>query len=254
MQRVNCPILSVVVPSFNQGRYLPQNLEELFKMRPLGVEVIVMDGGSTDSTRDYLQRNADRIDFCVSEKDDGQAAAINAGLSRANGDWLAFQNSDDYFVEGALSQVLPILERTDADLIVGGTRFIDEHGSIIHEAKAKPIFRTIFSVKNFLHNQALFVRASFARKVGFLDPSLQFCLDYDWFIRLLEPRPKIQYLRYVIGVQRIHGDTKTARLQDIHAREFKLVRDRYFRWPEVAMAQAILPSYRAYRFVHGLVG
>src|SRR5437868_3496972 len=94
-------MFSIIVPSYNQGNFIAQTIDSILHQSYKNVEILVMDGGSTDSTIDVLKTYSDRI-FWLSEKDRGQTHAINKGLAHAKGDIITFLNSDDYYLDGTL--------------------------------------------------------------------------------------------------------------------------------------------------------
>lgn len=217
----------------------------------MGVEVLVLDGGSTDNTLEQIESARKAPAFLRSHKDSGQAAAINEGLSRSSGDWLAFQNSDDFYMPGAISLVSDFINSANAegiDLILGGTVFVDEQGEVQSIHYQKPISRLAMARRNYIHNQSMFISRSLFEKIGGLDPNLKFCLDYEWFLRILKQDPKIKIFKRILGAQRFHSSTKTSNMQDIHDEEFKSVRSKYFTSLEIALSSAWDPCYRAFRF------
>jgi glycosyltransferase involved in cell wall biosynthesis len=245
------PTLSIVVPSFNQGEFLNDNIGELVKYRG-DIEIIVMDGGSTDNTVQYLTDMTGSIDCWVSEKDRGQAHAINKGILRARAAWVGFQNSDDYYVAGALRSVLKEIREADGvDVIIGGTVFVDEQGRTIKSSLPKPIFYSALSVKNLVNNQSFFVARKFVERVGMLREDLDFCLDYEWFLRIFKEKPRVKYIYEVTGAQRFHENTKTQRMQTVHDREFEACRLKFFSPAQRVFGKIMFPGYRAFRLVFG---
>jgi glycosyltransferase involved in cell wall biosynthesis len=248
------PVLTVVTPSYNQSAYIRDCLAEPLAMSDHGVELIVMDGGSSDGTREILEELLGSRHRWESTKDRGQAHAINKGFALAQGEWVAFQNSDDYYLPGRLREITPILAReTRAELLLGGMAFVDARGEVLSEHYPKPIFLPCLSQLNFLNNQALFVRRTLLDRAGLLDENLRFCLDYEWFVRLLRARPKVRCLYRIIGAQRLHEDTKTSNLGAVHDEEFSRVARRYFSPAERFAGRALLQPYRAFRLVYGIL-
>ena len=96
------PLISIVMPSYNQAAYLEQALRSVLEQDCPGTEVLVVDGGSTDGSVEIIRRYADRLAWWVSEKDRGQSHAINKGLGLCDGEWFNWINSDDYLMSGAL--------------------------------------------------------------------------------------------------------------------------------------------------------
>jgi glycosyltransferase involved in cell wall biosynthesis len=113
------PTLSIITPSFNQAAFLPQTLDSVLNQKYPKLEYIVIDGGSTDGSREIIDSYSNRLTFWVSEKDRGQVHALNKGLQRATGDWVGWQNSDDFYLPGAFeSFALATQRHPDADIII----------------------------------------------------------------------------------------------------------------------------------------
>ncbi|MBD5635125.1 MAG: glycosyltransferase, partial [Candidatus Eremiobacteraeota bacterium] len=122
------PAISVVVPSLNQGHFIGTTLDSILSQGVADLEVIVVDGGSTDATLDVLRSFGDRISW-TSEADRGQSDAINKGLRRARGAIVCYLNSDDVFEPGALAHVTTFFAEHDVDWLFGRCRIIDENGA-----------------------------------------------------------------------------------------------------------------------------
>jgi glycosyltransferase involved in cell wall biosynthesis len=246
------PLLSIVVPSYNQAQYIAECLAEPIRCRALGVEVIVIDGGSSDGTKDLLEKRAGELDHWVSEKDRGQAHAINKGFVLARGEWVAFQNSDDYYLPGKLEDILALIRiRPKAEVILGGMLQVDAHGIPFRKILPKPILRLALARLNFVNNQALFIRRSLLDRVGPLDEGLRFCLDHEWFVRIFNRRPAVLYVPDYIGAQRYHETTKTANLQHVHDEEFKRIARTHFSPLERFFGFLALLPYMAFRYLYG---
>lgn len=251
------PLLSIIVPSLNQGDFIGrclQSIDDIGDEYRYLVEVLVLDGGSIDQTMDVVRQYVRIVSFSDSGPDGGQAAAINRGFGLASGRWLAFQNSDDYYDTAGLKASLDLLKSatSEVDLIQGGTLFTNLDGTTIHVSLPKPMTALCLCARNFMQNQSLFVRRDLLTNAGALNSSLQFCLDYDWFIRLLRCSTGKVYLYRVVGVQLMHPDTKTAKFQDLHDRERQTVRKHYFSRFQRAESWAILPIYGAFRKAYAL--
>lgn len=220
------------------------------------LEILIFDGGSKDNTVDVVLNHKNKPDYFVSEPDDGQAAAINSGLSMAKGDWVAFQNSDDFYMPGALDVVCDSLEginKEGYDIVVGGTLFVDSERKTLACHSQKPLLYLSFAARNYLHNQSLFVSREFLDKVGYLDSNLKFCLDYEWFLRIMKMNPKIKILKNIIGVQRFHEETKTSGMQNVHDFEFNEIRNIYFNRSEIILSKFVDPLYRIFRFSYSRI-
>lgn len=179
--------ISIVTPSYNQAEFITDNLTSVEHQTTANVEHVILDGGSDDGTVELLEAYEQRVDYDVvwrSEPDDGQSAAINEGFSRASGDIVGWLNSDDvYFDTGVFKRVAAHFERTGADVIYGDLAYVDEH-SRVTEIDVRPEFdRSKLAYRIVLGQPATFFR-SYVLDDQRLDTSLNFCMDYEFWIRL----------------------------------------------------------------------
>ena len=200
--------ISVVVPSYNQGPFLHATLDSLL-IQDCPVEVLVFDGGSTDKTLSILESYGDRIQF-VSQKDDGQADAINQGLQKAEGEILAYLNSDDIYYPGCLRRVLRYFEEhPECQALYGDAWHLYEDGSIMERYYTEPwSYPRLFDVC-YLCQPAVFWRREVVERFGLFDATLQYALDYDYWLRV-GAHSDFHYLQgaYLAG-SRLHEETKT---------------------------------------------
>jgi glycosyltransferase involved in cell wall biosynthesis len=211
----NFPLVSIVTPSYNQARYLERTICSVLDQDYANIEYLVVDGGSRDGSLEIIQRYADRLAWWVSEKDRGQTDAINKGFARAKGEILAWLNSDDTYEVNAVTEAVAFLqERPQVGLVYGDANFIDENGRIIGRF---PAAQTDYKHlrRGYVHipQQSAFWRADLWRKVGPLDPSFYFAMDYDLWIRLVAEAP-LQYLPRVWANFRLHSQGKTIAADD----------------------------------------
>jgi glycosyltransferase involved in cell wall biosynthesis len=209
-------LFSIITPSYNQARYLEATIQSVLNQDYPEVEYIIMDGGSTDGSADIIHKYAPRLAGWVSERDQGQTDAINKGFARARGDILAWINSDDTYEPGALSAAAAYLQaHPETGLVYGDANFIDGKGrSIGRFPAAQTDYRRLRQGYVHIPQQASFFRADLWRKVGPLDPSFYFAMDYDLWVRLAALSPVV----YLPGRQwanfRLHGDAKTVAADD----------------------------------------
>jgi glycosyltransferase involved in cell wall biosynthesis len=209
-------LISIVTPSFNQAPYLEATIRSVLEQDDAQIEYIVVDGGSKDGSREILERYSSRLAWWVSEPDHGQTEAINKGFARATGDVLAWLNSDDTYNPGALHQAIEALsQHPQAAMVYGDANYIDETGKIIGRF---PAAQTDYARlrQGYVHipQQSSFWRAEYWRKVGPLDPSFYFAMDYDLWVRLSSLAP----LAYIPGKTwanfRLHRGAKTISADD----------------------------------------
>lgn len=204
------PRISIVTPSFNQVQFLERTIDSVLSQGYPYLEYIIIDGGSTDGSVDIIQKYGDYLAFWVSEPDRGQTHAINKGLRRATGEWVAWQNSDDIFYPGALKSFSEAaVECSEAALIIGNMNLIDKDDRLIRDIKyVTPTYDALRAEGMVLTNQAAFWRRSVHEKLGFLDEALAYGFDYEWFLRLLH-KNKAAHVNQTWGGLRLHEATKT---------------------------------------------
>ena len=205
------PLVSIVTPSFNQARFIRETIESVLGQDYPRIEYIVMDGGSTDGTLDILRRYDGRL-IWSSEWDRGQADAINKGFRRARGEILAWLNSDDTYLPGAVSAAVGHLVRhPDCAMVYGDGFLIDERGDVTGPFPATEPFNLwkLVYVSDFILQQTTFFRRSAVEAVGYLDESLHWGLDWDLFIKLGK-RFRVDYLPSQMANLREYTSTKTS--------------------------------------------
>lgn len=219
------PLISIVTPSFNQVEFLERTIRSVLEQDYPYIEYIIIDGGSTDGSVELIKRYESRLAYWVSEKDRGQAHAINKGLKRATGDWVAWQNSDDTYYPGAFSQLAAAtLANGAAKLIVGNMNLIDRHDEVLREMKyVKPSYKSLLAEGMVLTNQAAFWKRSLHDEVGFLNETLDCGFDYEWFLRVLAHTSQSHHINAALGGLRLHSDTKTSNRQAVFDQEYQKI-------------------------------
>lgn len=211
------PKLSIIIPSFNQGEYLEETLLSVIDQNYPNLELIVIDGGSTDGSVEIIQKFESDISYWVSEKDGGQAHAINKGLAVATGDFVAYMNSDDQYYPNAFEQIFSTLPK-NADFIHGPVRTGESPDSgidlgIRQPKKLKParLLKFFYKIDFMIPSQSVFIRRSFLEQTNqkFLDESLHFCLDMEWYFRIIAANAKIFQYTTPRAFFRYNNTTKT---------------------------------------------
>jgi glycosyltransferase involved in cell wall biosynthesis len=178
------PLVTVVTPSYNQGRFIRQTIESVLAQDYPSIEYIVMDGGSTDETRSILEGYTGRVDW-VSNPDRGQASAVNEGWQRGRGEILGWVNSDDAYLGGAVRAAVTYLRsHPDVSAVYGEAYHTDEAGEILARYPTAPFDFDRLKETCFICQPTVFVRRSAVERGGYLDEALQFCMDYDLWIRI----------------------------------------------------------------------
>lgn len=212
--------ITVVTPSYNQAEFVGQTMRSVHEQDHPDIEHIVMDGGSTDGSLEVLQEYANQATV-VSEPDDGQTDAINKGLRRATGDIVCWLNSDDYFLPGALSTVAAYFqEHPDVMWVTGDCVIVDRDGSPIQQPVRwyKRALRALgprffLGFTNAVAQPATFWRRELHDRLGLLDESLDYTMDYDWWLRLRdEGRPGT--IGRPLAAFRIHDQSKSGSLYE----------------------------------------
>lgn len=178
------PRVFVVMPSYNQARFVRQAIDSVLNQGYEPLRLLVMDGGSTDGTVDVLRSYGDRLEF-VSRKDRGQSDALNRGLARADGDIVCWLNSDDAFLPGALHAVADAFRRhPDAAFVYGKGWNVDENGRLLGDTGVLPFnLWKLIHHRNYIHQPSCFFRKSLFARVGPVAEDLHYVMDWDLWIR-----------------------------------------------------------------------
>ena len=214
--------ISAITPSYNQGEFLPECLETVWFQTRAPIEHLVYDPGSTDNSREIVKNHPkSRL---IAEPDEGQADAISRGMMEAKGDIIAWINSDDYYPDPNVFKV--VVEAFDADdsldIIYGRGVYVGKNNEYLRDA---------YVVKNpdqlswRLHKEvgilqpATFIRRRLIEKIGILRKDLNFCMDYEFWIRACKSGAKFKYLDRTLACARYYSENKTMGARDKSLRE-----------------------------------
>jgi len=205
------PLVSIIVPSFQQARFLRTAIDSILSQEYKPLEVLVLDGGSTDGSREILESYDDRIWF-RSVQDRGQCHAINEGFERSRGEFVAWLNSDDFYYPGAISHAVEVLRRKpEIGLVYGEGNLVAEDGNVMWrfpETVPFDLWR-LANHSDYILQPTVFFRRDALFECGLLDENLNWGLDWDLWIRLGKRFP-FSYTEKVLAASRIYSDTKTA--------------------------------------------
>jgi tetratricopeptide (TPR) repeat protein len=213
------PRISIVTPSYNQGHFIEETILSVLHQNYPNLQYIVVDGNSTDDTRAILERYRDRIDHLIIEPDDGQTQAINKGFRLADGEMIAWLNSDDMYGPGTLHQVALHWLHSRADVLAGICAEHRDHSFAVinkpsatnrdfNTAQLARIFPHWFSGMYFFQPEVFFTKALFDR-VGPLDESLHYAMDYDLWMRFAKGGAQLEVIDWPCAFFRLHDAQKT---------------------------------------------
>jgi len=224
---------SIVTPSYNQGSFIERTLSSVANQKGVEYEHVVFDGGSTDETLDILKRFVPPVRW-VSEKDCGQADAVNKGIRATDGEIIGWLNSDDIYYPGALARVATYFaEHPEIDAVYGQADHIDLVDRAFENYPSEPSNFERLKETCFICQPALFLRRRAVAHHGLLDESLHFCMDYEYWLRLGKAGARFGYLEQKLAGSRLYADNKTlgARVK-VHAEINNMLRSMFGKVPE----------------------
>jgi glycosyltransferase involved in cell wall biosynthesis len=210
---VSGPLVSVVTPSLDQGRYLREALDSVRSQTYAPIEHVVVDGGSTDETLEILQASEDVR--WTSERDRGQSHALNKAFSLATGEILGWLNADDAYLPHAVEQGVAALESSGTGLVYADVERVNDDGRDPRRIRSRPEWDFWVEVNTGcgIYSPSVFFTREALDAVGGLDESLHLTMDYDLWLRIGR-RFGAVHVDAVWSVQRIHDDAKTIRLYE----------------------------------------
>ena len=227
-KKVNAPKISIVIPSYNQGRFIEETLESIWAQDYANVEVIVMDGGSSDETVAILEKHSARIHYWESCADAGQAAAVNKGIMRASGEIIGWINSDDVYLPGAFRRVAKAFMEEDGPDVVHGDRFLYSEDSVVIGWTSLGRFDPARSGYVICSEAAFWARRINSVHGLMLDESLRFAMDLEWFSRLYAQGFRFRKLNAHLGALRLHAASKSSTIREVGTQEAERFWWRYF--------------------------
>ena len=234
------PNITVVTPSYNQGDFVEQTILSVLSQDYPRLQYIVIDGGSTDCSREIIGRYASQLDYWISQKDRGQSDALRKGFSRARGELLGWVNSDDILYPGALQRVGEAYEASPGSIIAGNVAVFVEgnpHKSrIIRQRRLNvPDMVAIWTGKSCYSQPGVFFPTDAYIQSEGIDETLHQCMDHDLMVRMLRTHP-VAYVDEIIAGARLHPSSKTCAQAGNQIAEAYQVSRRY--WAELPYSTA----------------
>src|SRR5260370_9526581 len=201
--------VSLVTPSFNQGQFIQRTLESVATQGGAEIEHVVFDGGSTDDTVDVLTHFGRGIRW-VSEKDRGQADAVNKGIRATDGEIIGWLNSDDIDYTNGIARGIGFFEtRPYVDVVYGMADHIDRSDSAFEAYPTDPWNIARLRDTCIICQPAAFFRRRVVEQHGMLDSNLQYCMDYEYWLRLAKAGVQFGYLESKLAGSRLYAENKT---------------------------------------------
>ena len=254
------PTVSIVTPSFNHAKFLEATIRSVVCQGYPNLDYLIMDGGSTDESVAIIRRYASALSYWVSESDAGQADAINKGWRRAQGEILAYLNSDDLYLPHAIRRVVEcFVQHPEVDLVYGSLQVVDEQGRPAGKSVEVPDVSLSWLLRRPIPQPTMFIRRSVVERIGLFDPSLYYVFDWDFCLRAAVAGIRMARIPGApLAAFRSWTNQKTADGFERQVQEQLWIRDRLLTNPdlprqrigEVRFSKAwafLWPAYQCYR-------
>lgn len=222
------PLVSILTPSYEQGRFLPDCLASVGRQTYPRIEHVIVDGGSTDGTLAVLESAGGAVRW-VSEPDDGQADAVNKAFAASHGEIVGWVNSDDgLFAVDTVAQVVAAFARhPEAGVVYGDAALVDESGRIVRHHRSRWPTGSLPLVSPLVQPAAFFRRSVLGPGEPPLRVELHRFLDYELWLRLRDRGVRFFHLPTVVAVDRDHPQRKVRTTDEIFTRESSQLVEEY---------------------------
>ena len=215
MVKYTYPKISIISPSLNQGQFIEETILSVLSQNYPNLEYIIVDGGSNDNTLEILRKYSNQIKW-VSEKDSGQTNAINKGILMSTGDIVAYLNVDDLLLPNSLENVASTFNNhPDTKWLTGRCLIIDENSN--ESRKIITLYKnlllyihgiSLLLITDYISQPATFWRKEIRHTLGDFDESLDYIMDYEYWLRIYSKYPPI-FLKEYLAAFRVHPTSKT---------------------------------------------
>ncbi len=241
---MDSPKVSIVTPSYQQAPFLEETILSVLSQNYPNLEYWIMDGGSTDGSVEIIRKYQSSLASWVSQPDGGQANAINTGWQKSTGEIVAYLNADDRYTPGSIAKVVQTFQRfPEVGIAYGSCLFqLENRKQALYSPPDFEFHRLL--LENYIPQPTVFIRRSVLEQVGLLDPSLRYCLDYDFWLRCALAGVTFRRMDgSPLAIFRIWPGSKTSNDSEGWVEERLNVLDRVFSSPSAAPALRRLKTY-----------
>ena len=203
------PLVSIIVPSYNQGAFIEETIRSILLQDYPNLELIIMDGGSSDQSPEIIKKYEKYISYWQSESDNGQSDAIREGFIIARGSIIAWLNSDDFYQPGAVLNAVYLMKMSNASMIYGDYNIVDSESVQIQLLNAPEYALKRLAQTNIIPQPSSFFDKEIYSRVGGLDDSLHYVMDYDLWLKMAFDHSSIIHIPFFLSNFRSHGGSKT---------------------------------------------
>jgi glycosyltransferase involved in cell wall biosynthesis len=224
------PKISIITPSFNQAQFLEEAISSVLNQNYPNLEFIIIDGGSTDGRVEIIKKYEKYLAYWVSEKNEGQADALNKGFARATGDIIGWLNSDDCYLDGTFFKVRDALRSVDIDAVYADCIFSDANGTYLKDVRSLKPVKWLMLFCCYIHSTTFFFKKKIIDAGINIDKTFHITMDKEFFAHILYSDFKLKYVHDNFAVFRWHGGNKsinTGRVRLTRMREGLKIYNRY---------------------------
>ena len=246
------PLVSIITPSFNQGRFIEETILSVINQKYDNIEYIIIDGGSTDNTECIIEKYREHISIFIKEPDGGQSDAINKGLRLASGEYLTWLNSDDTLNDEAILSVISEFNiNGQCQFVYGDVDMIDENSVSLHLLKGKQITRpdVFYKLDLPIPQQGAVWKRSVLDEIGFLNEKWHYVLDREFFLRIVLGA-EAKYIPKVLGNFRQHGHSKSVAMKNAWVQELPRMYDDFIKLHNWTYSHKITKKVRSSSRIH----